>query len=210
MLFLLTKVAVWLLFWTLRYTPIVGARLSNAYSDRVFTPVADDIGVVEVTAGSAEDGGGTGLRFTLRNDSWVDVAVDGLDVRIGRSADGATIRNITWAPAFDRPPKNVERTRIRSGEEGTVAIEFFEPTGADDPAGGATRAEGENGSSGRDGGNDGDRDGDGGGAATDATTADADLHVDGSFVFEYSFSVRGHRFSFGDRGHPLPSTTVDR
>ncbi len=174
MFFLLSKVAVWLVFWTLRYVPIVGVRFSDAYGERVFSPVADDIEVLSVEAVDPEGHEGTELRFTIENDSWVDIDVDGLDVRVGRSEDGATIRNISWAPAFEKPPKNVDPARVPADGEGVVTVEFFD--------------------------SEVDR------AAADGT----ELCVDGSFVFEYSFEVRGHRLSFGDRSHDLPATTVTR
>lgn len=206
MLFLLSKVAVWLVFWTLRYTPIVGVKLSDAYGERVFSPVADDIEVTSVGAADPEGHEGTELRFTVVNDSWVDIDVDGLDVRIGRSEDGATVRNISWAPAFDAPPKNVGPTRVPAGGEGTVTVEFLEPAvGRGPDTVGATDRDAAEVSA-----NDAaDTD------AADAVDAAADggaaeLCVDGSFVFEYSFQLRGHRFSFGDRSHDLPATTVTR
>ncbi|MFC6726162.1 hypothetical protein ACFQE1_17690 [Halobium palmae] len=200
--FLLSKVLVWLLFWTLRYTPVVGVRLSNAYGDRVFSPVADDIEVGEVTATTAADGG-TELRFAIENGSWVDIDVDGLDVRVGRTEGGATVRNISWPPAFERPPKNVDSTRIESESAGSVAVEFLGPA-ADRDRGTANATEGETAGESRDA----ERTEDSG--VEDGEGDDAELHVDGSFVFEYSFEVRGHRFSFGDRSHALPPTTVNR
>ena len=168
---LAAKVVVWTVFWTIRALPAVGARLSDAYGDRVLTPVAEDIVVEGIAADwTDDDPRSTEVRFEIANDSWVDVTVSGLDVRVGLSEVGATLRHVTWAPAFDNPPTNVRVPRIDSGSGDAIRAEFYEPT---------------------------------------IDEGETTLHVDGSFVFSYSFLVRGRRFAFVDRSYDLPSATVE-
>ncbi len=169
MLFLLVKVVLWVLFWICRYVPIVGLRLSEAYGNRVFRPVAENVSVRNVSATTLDDAGDAEIVFEVENESWIDIDVDGLDVRVGLDEERMTIRNFAWSPEFDRGPRNMEIERILSGTDGTITIEFLDESVSD---------------------------------------AERTLWVDGSFVFQYSFEIRGRRFGFGDRTHEIPSVSV--
>jgi hypothetical protein len=125
--YLITKVAIWTIAHLLRHVPVVGGNLSDSYDDRVFSPVADDVEVAAAEREVADGHEGTLVRLVVRNRSWVDIEVSGLDVRIGRSERGGTLRNVAWVPAFEKPPTNVDPTRVPAGGEGAVTIEFFEP-----------------------------------------------------------------------------------
>lgn len=169
MLFLLVKVVIWVLFWIFRYIPVVGLRLSEAYGNRVFRPVAENISVAEVSATTLDEAGDVEVTFEIENGSWIDIDVDGLDVRVGLDEERMTIRNLVWAPSFERAPRNVTIERILSETDGNASFEFFYDAFGDD---------------------------------------ERTLWVDGSFVFQYSFEIRGRRFSFGDRTHEIPSSSI--
>lgn len=163
------KLVLWVVFWLLRYTPIVGAKLSGAYEDRVFRPIVEEVSVTDVSAQLTGDPPSLVVEYDLENDSWVDLGLAGMNVRVGLREDGGTVRNAVWTPAFQERPRNMAADPLSS--EGTTAVSFEYLAGS---------------------------------AIEDGTT----VHLDGNFVFEYSFTLRGRRFRFGQRTFPLPDRAI--
>lgn len=167
------KLLLWLVFWILRYVPIVGAKLSGAYEDRVFRPVVEEVSVTDVRARLTGDPPSLVVEYDLANDSWVDLGLAGLNVRVGLREGGGTVRNVVWTPASRERPRNVAAEPLPSGGASAVSFEYLA-----------------------------------GPAIEDGTT----VHLDGNLIFEYSFTLRGRRFRFGQRTFPLPdrALTVER
>jgi hypothetical protein len=163
------KLVLWVLFWILRYVPIVGAKLSGAYEDRVFKPIVEEVSVTDVRTELTGEPPSLGVEYDLQNDSWVDLGLAGLNVRVGLRESGGTVRNVVWTPAFQERPRNIAAEPVPSDGTSTVGFEYLA-----------------------------------GPAIEDGTT----VHLDGNLVFEYSFTLRGRRFRFGERTFPLPDRAI--
>jgi hypothetical protein len=122
------RIGLWAAFWVLRHLPVLGIRLADSYGAYVFAEDDERVEVTELDAGF-EDEDPPSLRLDLRveNDSRFDVRTTGIDLRIGLTESGATVRNVTWAPAFEEAPRNVETELVRSGEAGDIGVELYEP-----------------------------------------------------------------------------------
>lgn len=163
------KLALWVVFWILRYVPIVGAKLSGAYEDRVFRPVVENVSVESVRGELTGDPPSAVFEIELTNESWVDLELSAMDVRVGLSDEGSTVRNVVWAPVFDPCPKNIKTGSVLSEDDGVIGFEFLADSFVDE---------------------------------------ETTVYVDGCLVFEYSFTLRDHRFRFGTRNFPLDSYEV--
>lgn len=126
------KLALWVGLRTLRIIPVVGAKLSGAYEDRVFRPIVRNVSVEDVRGQLTSDDQLTDddppsveFEIDLKNESWVDLSATAMDVRVGLTDEGGTVRNVVWAPVFDASPRNVTPSSVPSGGEGTVGFEFL-------------------------------------------------------------------------------------
>ncbi|EJN61617.1 hypothetical protein [Halogranum rubrum] len=126
--FWVAKLVLWLVFWILRYVPIVGAKLSGAYEDRVFRPIVEEVSVTDVRATLVDDPPSLVVEYDLENESWVDLGLAGMNVRVGLRESGGTVHNAVWTPAFQERPRNIAADPLPS--EGTTAVNFEYLAGA--------------------------------------------------------------------------------
>ncbi|ODR82828.1 hypothetical protein BG842_19785 [Haladaptatus sp. W1] len=120
-LYLAGKLAIVAMYYFVRLVPVVGLKLSERYEQQVFGPLVEDVSVVETTA--KRSGESVTVELTLDNDSTLDAHVVGGSVRVGHSRNGETVCSLVWTKHFETPPKNVEVTKIESGERGTIRLE---------------------------------------------------------------------------------------
>lgn len=166
--FWVIKLVLWVGYFLLRLVPFVGSKLSGAYESSVFEPVVEDVSVTDVRATLVDDPSSLVVEYDLENESWVELGVAGIDIRVGLREEGGTIRNVVWTPSFDELPRNIVADRLTDEESATVGFEYLA------------------------------------GPVEEGTT----IHLSGMLVFQYSFTLRGHRFEFGKRSFRLPDEAV--
>lgn len=129
----LGRLAIYFVLGVVRLVPVVGYRLSTRYESRLFRPVEESFRVASTTTSATDDDpSSVELLVTFENGSRFDVEIDGAVLRVGLRESGGTLRTLTWPPAIDAPPTNVETDPTPAGGEGTLRVEFLPPEGDPD------------------------------------------------------------------------------
>ncbi len=116
-----------------KYVPILGWRFSEDILKRLEARMDREVDVNTVDVSLTEDAPPSQLdvEVALTNELPVDLAVTGVNLRIGYADESRTVANVLWAAdAHGSTPANLETPVVTSGSTGTTHVERYLPADA--------------------------------------------------------------------------------